>query len=56
MLPALFLAGQLTNEFGELQALAVRNAEILEAPVAFSCAAQGFGLDVHSHLQGEAPF
>jgi hypothetical protein len=46
MLPAPFLDGQLTNEVGELQALAVRNAEMLEAPVAFNCAAQGFGLDV----------
>jgi hypothetical protein len=45
MLPAP-LAGQLTNEEGKLQAEVVRAAEMLDAPVAFNCAAQGFGLDV----------
>jgi len=45
MLPAL-LVGQLTNEEGKLQAEVVRAAEMLDAPVAFNCAAQGFGLDV----------
>jgi hypothetical protein len=45
MLPAL-LAGQLTNEEGKLQAEVVRAVEMLDAPVAFNCAAQGFGLDV----------
>ena len=45
MLPAL-LTGQLTNGVGELQALAVRDAKMLDAPAAFNCAAQGFGLGV----------
>jgi hypothetical protein len=45
MLPAL-LAGQLTNEEGKLQAEVVRAAEMLDALVAFNCAAQGFGLGV----------
>jgi hypothetical protein len=45
MLPAL-LAGQLTNGEGKLQAESVRAAEMLDAPVAFNRAAQGFGLGV----------
>ena len=46
MLPALFLAGQLINGEGELQIEVIRNAEMLDAPVAFNCATQGFGLGV----------
>src|ERR1700761_8428260 len=46
MLPALFLAGQLLNGEGELQIEVIRNAEMLDAPVAFNCATQGFGLGV----------
>lgn len=45
MLPTL-LAGQLTKEVGKLQALAVSDAEMLDALVASNCAAQGFGVGV----------